>query len=58
LLHAAAPKDAEVVSDTEPVFETPGPLVLAANASGMAGEVFDGVLDSEQPENNSYGALP
>ncbi|HEU5459145.1 MAG TPA: hypothetical protein VFU83_01575 [Pyrinomonadaceae bacterium] len=58
LLHATAPKDAEVVSDTEPMFETPGPLVLAANASGMAGEVFDAVRESEQPENNSYGALP
>ena len=59
LVRAAASKDAEVVSDTEPVFETPGaPLVLAANASGMAGEVFDAVRESEQPENNLYGALP
>jgi hypothetical protein len=58
LLRAAASKEAHVVSDTEPVFETPGPLALAANASGMAGEVFDAVRDSEQPENNSYGALP
>ncbi len=58
LLRAAAPKHAQVVSDTEPAFETPGPLVLAANASGMAGEVFDAVRESEQPENNSYGALP
>ena len=58
LLRAAAPKEAHVVSDTEPVFETPGPLVLAANASGMAGEVFDAVRESEQSENNSYGALP
>jgi hypothetical protein len=41
LLHAAAPKDAEVVSDNEPVFETPGaPLVLAANASSEHPEPF------------------
>src|SRR6185369_13961030 len=34
LLRTEAPKEAEVVSDIEPVFETPGaPLVLAANAS-------------------------
>lgn len=59
LLRAAAPKDAEVVSDIEPVFDTPGaPLVLAANASGIAGEVFDAVRESEQHENNSFGALP
>jgi hypothetical protein len=41
LLHAEAPKEAEVVSDNEPVFETPGaPLVLAANASSEYPEPF------------------
>jgi hypothetical protein len=60
LLRAATQKDAVVVSsDTEPVFDPPGaPLVLAANASVNAGEVFDAVRESEQPENNSFGALP
>lgn len=41
LLRAAGPKDAEIVSDTEPMFETPGaPLVLAANASSEHPEPF------------------
>jgi hypothetical protein len=41
LLRAAAPKDAEVVSDTEPVFDAPSaPLVLAANASSEQAEPF------------------
>ena len=41
LLRAAAPKDAEVVSDMEPVFDPPGaPLVLAANASSDVMEPF------------------
>jgi hypothetical protein len=40
LLRAAAPKEAEVVTDAEPVFETPGPLVLAANASSDYPEPF------------------
>lgn len=41
LLRAAAPKDAEVVSDMEPVFDAPGaPLVLAANASSDVMEPF------------------
>ena len=58
LLRTAVPKEAEVVSDSEPMFETGAPLVLAANASGIAGEVFDAVRETEPPENNSYGALP
>ena len=41
LLRSEAPKDAEVVSDIEPVFETPGaPLVLAANASSDQPEPY------------------
>ena len=41
LMRAAAPKEAEVVSDIEPVFETQGaPLVLAANASSEHPEPF------------------
>ena len=41
LLRAEAPKEAEVVSDSEPVFETPGaPLVLAANASSEYPDPF------------------
>jgi len=58
LLRAATPKEAEVVADGEPFFEVPGgPLTLAAHASGTAGEVFDVVRESEQPENNSFGVL-
>jgi hypothetical protein len=58
LLRAATPKEAEVVADEEPFFEVPGgPLTLAAHASGTAGEVFDVVRESEQPENNSFGVL-
>ena len=41
LLRTEAPKEAEVVNDDEPVFETPGaPLVLAANASSEYPEPF------------------
>lgn len=43
LLRTAAPKDAEVVSDIEPVFDSPSaPLALAANASG------------DQPETTTF----
>jgi len=58
LLRAATPKEAEVVADEEPFLEVPGgPLTLAAHASGTAGEVFEVVRESEQPENNSFGVL-
>ena len=58
LLRAAAPKEAEVVVDSDPIFEAPGgPLTLAARASGTAGEMFDAVRESEQPENGSLGIL-
>jgi len=41
LLRAATPKEVEVVSDDEPVFEPPAaPLVLAANASSDQPEPF------------------
>jgi hypothetical protein len=41
LLRTEVPKEAEVVSDSEPMFETPGaPLVLAANASSDQPEPF------------------
>jgi hypothetical protein len=54
LSRAAAPKDAEVVVDNEPIFEAPsGPLTLAAHASGSAGEVFDAVRESEQSVHSS-----
>lgn len=46
LLRPAAPKEAEIVSDSEPMFEAP--LALAANASGTAVEVFDAVHEGEQ----------
>jgi hypothetical protein len=47
-----------VVADSEPFFDVPGgPLTLAAHASVSAGEVFDAVRESEQPENNSFGVL-
>ena len=58
LLRAATSKEVEVVADSEPFFEAPGgPLTLAAHAAVTAGEVFDAVRESEQPENNSFGVL-
>ena len=58
LLRAASPKEAEVVADSDPFYEAPsGPLALAAHASGTAGEMFDAVRESEQPENGSLGIL-
>ncbi len=46
LLRAAAPKEAEVVTESEPVFEPERPLALAAHASGTTGEVFDAVRET------------
>ena len=46
LLRAAVPKEAEIVSDSEPLMDAP--LALAANASGSNGEVFDAVTETEQ----------
>jgi hypothetical protein len=40
LLRTSAPKEAEVVSDIDPVFETGPPLVLAANAASEQPEPF------------------
>jgi hypothetical protein len=48
LRRAAAPKDAEVIS--EPEFVPSAPLTLAASASGNNGDVFDVPRDPEQPE--------
>ena len=54
LSRAAAPKDAEVVVESEPIFEVPtGPLTLAAHASGTAGEAFDAVRESEASVQSS-----
>jgi len=50
LRRAAAPKDAEVITETEPEFVPSPPLSLAAHASGNNGEVYDAVRDPDQPE--------
>ena len=50
LRHAAAPKDAEVVTETEPEFVPSAPLTLAAHASGNNGDVYDVMLDNDHPE--------
>ena len=47
LRRAAAPKDAEVVTETEPEFV---PLTLAAHASGSNGEVYDVPRELDQSE--------
>ncbi|HET6851512.1 MAG TPA: hypothetical protein VFH46_04265 [Pyrinomonadaceae bacterium] len=57
LLRAAAPKEAEVVTDSEPEFVPSAPLSLAAHASGN-GEVFDAVPEIDQAGNNGFGVLP
>lgn len=48
LRRAAAPKEAEVVS--EPEFVASAPLTLAASASGSNGDVYDVARDQDQPE--------
>jgi len=51
LLRAAAPKEAEVVVDTEPDFEPPSaPLTLAAHASGSNGDAYEVMREGDQPE--------
>jgi hypothetical protein len=50
LLRAAAPGDAEVVTESEPVFSGSAPLTLAAHASGNNGDVFDMVRDTDPAE--------
>src|ERR1044072_416422 len=50
LRRATAPKDAEVVTETEPEFVPSAPLTLAAHASGSNGEVFDVPRDLDQSE--------
>jgi hypothetical protein len=50
LRRAAAPKDAEVVTESEPEFIPSAPLSLAAHASGSNGEVFDAAREPDQPE--------
>ncbi len=57
LLRAESPKDAEVVTDSEPEFVPSAPLSLAAHASGN-GEAFDAVPEIDQPGNNAFGSLP
>ena len=41
LRRAGAPKEAEVVAETESEFVPSVPLTLAAHASGSSGEVYD-----------------
>ena len=49
LLRVEAPKEAEVVTETEPEFVVPStPLSLAAHASGSNGEVFDAIHETDQ----------
>jgi hypothetical protein len=51
LLCAAAPKDVEIVTESEPEFTVPSaPLSLAAHASGSNGEAFDAAHDADQAE--------
>ncbi len=57
MVRAAAARDAEVVTDSEPEFVSSVPLSLAAHASGN-GEAFDGVPETDHPGNNAFGILP
>ena len=50
LRRVAAPKEAEVVTETEPEFVPSVPLTLAAHASGGNGEVFDVPRELDQTE--------
>jgi hypothetical protein len=50
LRKVAAPKEAEVVTESEPEYVPSVPLTLAASASGNNGDVFDVARDPEQPE--------
>jgi len=49
LRRAAEPKEAEVVTASEPEFVPSAPLTLAAHA-GNNGDVYDAAFDQEQPE--------
>lgn len=49
LRRAAAPKDAEVVIESEPEFIPSAPLTLAASASGNNGDVYDAMIDQDHP---------
>jgi len=50
LRRAAAPKEAEVVAETESEFVPSVPLTLAAHASGSSGEVYDVPRELDQSE--------
>ncbi len=50
LRRAATPKDAEVVTESEPEFVPSAPLTLAAHASGGNGDVYDVARDQDLPE--------
>ena len=50
LRRVAAPKEAEVVTETEPEFVPSVPLTLAAHASGNNGEVYDVPRDLDPSE--------
>ena len=50
LRRVTAPKDAEVVTESEPEFVPSAPLTLAAHASGHNGDVYDVARDPDQPE--------
>src|SRR6201988_4842 len=50
LRRTSAPKDAEVVTESEPEFVPSAPLTLAAHASGGNNDTFDAVRDSDQTE--------
>ena len=50
LRRAAAPKEAEVVTESEPAYVPSAPLTLAAHASGNNGDVYEAVRDQDLPE--------
>ena len=50
LRRVAAPKEAEVVTESEPEFVQSTPLTLAAHASGNNGDVYDAPRDFDQSE--------
>jgi len=50
LRRTSAPKDAEVLTESEPEFVPSAPLTLAAHASGGNNDTFDAVRDSDQTE--------
>jgi hypothetical protein len=50
LRRTAAPKDAEIVTESEPDFVPNAPLTLAAHASGNNGDVYEVAPDQDQSE--------